>query len=113
MSTETQVGHTPGPWRLKELREIVSEASNRHIAKVTFPAFGFVGYDEADANARLIAVAPEMLDALRELLSIVQSGDAPAYGNLPQVDLASRWYVTLASAVEGLAGAAIAKAEGR
>jgi hypothetical protein len=38
--------------------------------------------------------------ALLRLLAIVKHGDAPNYANLPQVDLASRWYVRLASEVE-------------
>lgn len=38
--------------------------------------------------------------ALGRLLAIVKNGDAPFYPNLPQTDLASRWYVRLASAVE-------------
>jgi hypothetical protein len=42
----------------------------------------------------------ELEAALSELVAIVQHGDAPAYGNLPQTDLASRWYVRLAAAVE-------------
>ena len=47
---------------------------------------------------------PTEREALAELLSIVQHPEAPAYGNLPQVDLASRWYVTLASRVDYLCG---------
>jgi hypothetical protein len=38
--------------------------------------------------------------ALGRLLAIVKNGDAPFHPNLPQTDLASRWYVRLASAVE-------------
>lgn len=38
--------------------------------------------------------------ALQRLLAIVQHPEAPSIGGLPQVDLASRWYVTLATAVE-------------
>jgi hypothetical protein len=45
-------------------------------------------------------MSTEARAALARLLAIVQHPEAPSIGNLPQVDLASRWYVTLASAVE-------------
>jgi len=38
--------------------------------------------------------------ALVRLLAHVKHPEAPHYANLPQVDLASRWYVSLASRVE-------------
>jgi len=51
---ETQrATHTPGPW----------EADNFRV---------WAGTEEAEANARLIAAAPEMLQALRDALQICQ-----------------------------------------
>lgn len=64
MTTTERVQHTPGPWGRSERTEIRSPKPGYHlIARVQtshplFPA-------EADANARLIAAAPELLAALR------------------------------------------------
>jgi hypothetical protein len=86
--------HTPGPWRVmppsvgrfkvgaarahSEAFQIVGEASNYN--------------EQAEANARLIAAAPELLEALQELVSHYMARNPP-------------WL--------GKARAAIAKAEGK
>lgn len=86
--------HTPGPW----------ETNGTAIETVAMPAAvigrayderedcGIESYSEAAANARLIAAAPELYEALRRLLD---EQFAPAPGTLK------------------LAAAALAKAEGR
>jgi hypothetical protein len=61
-------------------------------------ACGEVGTDEAKANARLIAAAPEMLEALREMLSM--------FGDHEQYDEDSAQVISQTRQV-------IAKAEGR
>ena len=65
--------HTPGPWRWvsgTELRgrrqSVVLEALPRGVARL----------DMTPANARLIAAAPELLDALE--LNLVEQGRAGA-----------------------------------
>lgn len=55
--------HTPGPWKAEDLNNMggaIVTAGSREVARTW-------GYDMADmaANARLIAAAPEMLDALK------------------------------------------------
>ena len=63
--------HTPGPWHQggldrhdKHWMRETRDAKGRGIAWCgTFPE------DEAHANARLIAAAPEMLEALEEIVS--------------------------------------------
>lgn len=67
MATETKVGHTPGPW-------MVSPVSTYVVCPVSNPKFGICITNDEDestpqdgANARLIAAAPELLDALRIL----------------------------------------------
>lgn len=69
----TVTPHTPGPWRVHE--DIPSdsycpliEAENPEgysvdIANVSRPATG--GLDSMEANAKLIAAAPELLEALK------------------------------------------------
>lgn len=58
------------------------------------------GFDHTprEANARLIAAAPELLEALRDVLRIARAASVGISGNQPRLDRAS---------------AAIAKAEGR
>ena len=78
----THAKHTPGPWRvIPNSRDIVSVKKPglcpRFIAEVleSLPASSddhpvFAATDlEIDANARLIAAAPELLEALRGLLA--------------------------------------------
>jgi hypothetical protein len=68
--------HTPGPWRTFVWNEFAGEAviqkvvvinDNKEIAKFSR------GTDEVMANARLIAAAPELLEAL-EMLAAVDFG---------------------------------------
>ena len=67
------MNYTPGPWRIDgkpgyEAPEI--HATNRRIARVLY----HLGSEdrEVDANARLIAAAPELLVSLQELMDLVE-----------------------------------------
>jgi len=53
----SQAKHTPGPWTATG-RSVNAEASDRNICVVRFAG-------DAAANARLIAAAPAMLEALK------------------------------------------------
>ena len=55
----TEFKHTPGPWDGKDI-------FFRSVNGFSF-SFPFDDNDEASANCRLIAAAPEMLDILMEL----------------------------------------------
>lgn len=78
------MSHTPGPWflDLENDRYITVHAEHRDICDMTTD-FGDVA--EAEANGRLVAAAPEMLEAL-EWLSL-HSFTAQ---NSPQVQSAIR-----------------------
>lgn len=95
--------HTPGPWRLRaaagsrSLWRIVN-AAGRVIGTISRP---FQGVDAADADARLIAAAPELLEALQAAYDAL----AISYP-LHSCDMDKR------GAILGQARAAIAKAEG-
>jgi len=109
--------HTPGPWMAAARPSsvaglpVVAQPSGRSIASVTFFHLGeaFANHDrESQANARLIAAAPDLLAALEtvhDYASDVARGDmiCPGYSG----DLR-------AMATEDLARikAAIAKARG-
>lgn len=75
MPATTQVAHTPGPWTHKATAGdhdflIYPEATGRDVALVR---------DFNEANARLIAAAPDMLEALRQAWHFVHSfGPKPA-----------------------------------
>lgn len=58
---------TPGPWHIANGIQV---RSNKHqIAKVWM-----FGYGTGEANARLIAAAPELLEAVALLVSMAESG---------------------------------------
>jgi hypothetical protein len=100
--------HTPGPWKVVEHYE---DASTRKIGLhgcpaivsekgvvVVHPEVGIVTEDlsTAKANARLIAAAPEMLEALKECLEEITNPEEETWPHAQHV-----------------AKRAIAKAEGR
>lgn len=71
------MNHTPGPWNLGNSDLPVSMVSihggkRKHstIARVVKPDFVGMSMDECLDNAKLIALAPEMLAALREIANI-------------------------------------------
>lgn len=92
MTTTTK--HTPGPWRIRpvdygvETREnfiqvlrVVSADGSKLISRLTEYSHA-AATEEEKANARLIAAAPELLRALKEIAEIG--------GNLPDARLTNR-----------------------
>lgn len=54
--------HTPGPWVVDQYGQVITPSGKTlHMCGVAIPHFDS---DECRANARLLAAAPEMLDAL-------------------------------------------------
>lgn len=94
--------HTPGPWRINGSLITSQAAMALQVAIVYPPKVGNAprDIDERDANARLIAAAPDLLDALRLLLDGLQTYAPEFMHGLPKAD-----YIRAARA-------AIAKAEG-
>ena len=68
--------HTPGPWSISSAckNAINAERNNKLIGIGTTyhdpDSVYFIGQDEAIANARLIAAAPELLEALKSAASL-------------------------------------------
>ena len=58
--------HTPGPWNVEHDTEIIA-AEGKRIAEADTRSINFVN-GEANANARLIAAAPDLLAAAEALL---------------------------------------------
>lgn len=80
MTTKVKVGHTPGPWHYDgpfveggTPTAIMNATERTQVASVRVHEWSILGesetisYEVADANARLIAAAPEMLTALEDV----------------------------------------------
>ncbi len=71
--TDDKNAHTPGPWQIGKtdataLRVYAPHGQTTRSDLATVKLYGTgadAAIDEAEANARLIAAAPEMLEALR------------------------------------------------
>jgi hypothetical protein len=108
--------HTPGPWRLGALQSYDGYtgqpfrnvwAGQGDAATVTARAMRSEGAmtNDVDADARLIAAAPEMLEALNELLPRIENfEDRGPYGE--------GWQSKELEAAINAVRAAIAKATG-
>ena len=92
--------HTPGPW-MESSFEVWSPLNGKRFGKVVADLRRADGTsDEAKANARLIAAAPELLDELRKCRNVI----AHCISELPQA------YKEAARTQMNKAGEAIAKA---
>ena len=103
----TNRNHTPGPWKTQTHISLdrleIRDADGRRIAvcAMDFP----MSAKTHDANARLIAAAPELLAALAEAVDELEQMHRHYYGNCPGG--------CPACVAIDKARAAIAKAEGR
>jgi len=72
--------HTPGPWIAKNGAPTFIPLRAHHCEKLGF-SIGFVSWEKDDgrglpiANARLIAAAPELLEALQDVLSRIEKSE--------------------------------------
>jgi len=77
-----KVGHTPGPWLMREAdfddgcTEITTDGRGNKVVPIASIDTGYtgkIGYEQ-EANARLIAAAPDMLEALRLAYAVLPNG---------------------------------------
>lgn len=70
----TKTAHTPGPWVVDPCWDILgnTDDGNGMVCQITTDA---VPRAEAEANARLIAAAPGLLEALRAIIEDWDNGD--------------------------------------
>lgn len=66
MNKKIQSKHTPGPWKQEYEGGSISQSSNIH--KIIVYDEGKFDNEEGQANARLIAAAPELLEACKTVL---------------------------------------------
>lgn len=69
------MAHTPGPWEAKRLTDGDGEPyETLYMAHIDIEGvcmvWAPVGHSEQEANAKLIAAAPELLEALKEVVAI-------------------------------------------
>lgn len=99
--------HTPGPWKwlhnLDGHSMTINKDSKTPIAGISGMGL-HVGQDVAESNARLIAAAPDLLEAQRDLVNLAEAAMKQANNNGAEYDIDGE----LAAA-----RAAIAKAEGQ
>jgi hypothetical protein len=97
----TQATHTPGPWEISK-----NEAGELDICEAGAGNMlaDLAKCKNAEANARLIAAAPDLLEALKVTVWSLFKHQPPRAPQDPSTD---------ASHALAIASAAIAKAEGR
>lgn len=94
--------HTPGPWEIDSGMRTAINKGGKHVAMVSFYKDGTpnsVDEIEHEANARLIAAAPEMLEALKAVRAADDTHRLAEIPGMPRI-------------VRIVVDAAIAKAEG-
>lgn len=91
--------HTPGPWRATRANAqtmpfqydppAVFAGDLKPVAVVHYGG-SYAGSEEAEANARLIAAAPELAEAVRGILSLIENPDECgfAYSDDKEVEFA-------------------------
>lgn len=75
--------HTPGPWRVRKNQVAGVEYIEYEYAKGCYGDIArvknLVGKEESNKNARLMAAAPDLLDACWEALRWIEEQRADAY----------------------------------
>jgi hypothetical protein len=68
----SEIKHTPGPWVFDEDECSAIPALHLYCADSKNPFHGSRSEEELKANARLIAAAPELLEALKEAIETIK-----------------------------------------
>lgn len=66
--------HTPGPWEVQSNMEIIVDATGLKVCDIE-PDYRTI--EQSDANARLIAAAPDLLEACNEALEWLRIAALP------------------------------------
>ena len=104
-STDQKQKHTPGPWYVLETKHCVGGplGPNGIGSGIAMCGMRARTPEEQEANARLIAAAPDLLDALKGIVREIRAYSSPECDDADSIG-----YAELKAA-----DAAIAKAEGR
>lgn len=72
------MSHTPGPWRVADRFNVwTSDSVGCEVARVEVESLDDDNLGQAEADARLIAAAPDLLAACEELLIYLGDWDDP------------------------------------
>ena len=63
--------HTPGPWAQAPLSPVDILAADETMIAMAREGLRVISRDQAIANARLIAAAPDMLETLRDIVGML------------------------------------------
>lgn len=78
--------HTPGPWKPREHQDFWSVCEQGKHAPISLATVGRPYTGDQEANARLIAAAPDLLAACKEWLTYIDNnGGEAAYTQRPNV----------------------------
>ena len=76
--------HTPGPWMNSNGTILAPAGKVAEAGNPGYDGFAAESEDEAIANARLIAAAPDLLAALRKALEWVEHVQSVAWDSIPE-----------------------------
>ena len=80
--------HTPGPWQVFYMPASSDTDDEHHFALVANKNKST--FDENNSNARLMAAAPDLLEALQRLMPILNRAESNASGNPEWEDVSGR-----------------------
>lgn len=109
-TTHTPPAHTPGAWHVfteDAKRAMIRDNDDRWLATVRIDDQADVDEQEAEANARLMSAAPELLGACKQILALFAQ-EIDEDQDIPAADFLEDFLATRPCLVES-----IAKAEGR
>ena len=76
------MSHTPGPWTVEQTpTRLMIHAHGRYIADAAGTSSTICDAEQRQANAHLIAAAPELLEALRAFVAWCDEND---WGTMPK-----------------------------
>lgn len=86
------IKHTPGPWAVKDINSQYLIVGNKYGSEKSVLSYSYwigdfnVPKYEAEANAKLVAAAPELLEALKDLTDYcIHSGHLDMIVEKPQI----------------------------
>lgn len=96
------MSHTQGPWRYRSIPEPTGRPIAYWIdwADSNVPLADIYDRPDAEANARLIAAAPELLKCASRILDLIESGDWPLPEGYCETDV--NWLRTVVHEAQGV-----------
>ena len=77
------MNHTPGPWRISSKSKYLVKTDEYRICQVFRSTIDPSLNEQAEADARLIAAAPDLLEALKEVLKGMEAAYTEGCSEVP------------------------------